>query len=190
MARLSRTLPLGIDLVTLWRDRCPSCRVPRPRPGNATGLSHQIGLGLSRFARRYSGSRCCFPFHPATEMFQFAEFPLAALCVQAAVTPHHGCRVSPFGHPRIEACSAAPRGLSQPTTSFFGSRRQGIHRWPFIAWENKDARARSAVLKGPGDARGKTSRWSDAGLKRPAHAEGAPCSLELGRSLKTEERTK
>src|SRR3546814_705250 len=34
-----------------------------------------------------------------TEMFQFPWFPLPALCVQAGVTPHDGCRVSPFGPP-------------------------------------------------------------------------------------------
>ena len=72
-----------------------------------------------------------------TEMFQFPRFPLPALCVQTGVTPHDGCRVSPFGHLRIEAWSAAPRGFSQPPTSFIGSRRQGIHRWLFIAWKNK-----------------------------------------------------
>ena len=69
-----------------------------------------------------------------TEMFQFTRFPLPVLCVQTGVTPHDGCRVSPFGHPRIEAWSAAPRGFSQPPTSFIGSRRQGIHRWLFVAW--------------------------------------------------------
>ncbi len=68
-----------------------------------------------------------------TEMFQFPRFPPPALCVQAGVTPHDGCRVSPFGHPRIEAWSAAPRGFSQPPTSFIGIRRQGIHRWLFFA---------------------------------------------------------
>jgi hypothetical protein len=72
-----------------------------------------------------------------TEMFQFPRFPLPALCVQTGVTPHYRCRVSPFGHPRIEAWSAAPRGLSQPPTSFFGFRRQGIHRWLFVAWRTK-----------------------------------------------------
>jgi hypothetical protein len=105
------------------------------------------------------------------EMFQFPRFPPLALCVQTRVTPHYRCRVSPFGHPRIEAWSAAPRGLSQPPTSFIGFRRQGIHRWLFVAWDkrardeppaprqstqvvrarapnqNKDARARYAVLK-------------------------------------------
>jgi hypothetical protein len=57
--------------------------------------------------------------------------------------------VSPFGHPRIKAWEATPRGLSQPPTSFIGSRRQGIHRWLFVAWKNKDARARYGILKGP-----------------------------------------
>ena len=76
-------------------------------------------------------------FPRGTEMFQFPRFPLLVLCVRARVTPHDGCRVSPFGHPRIEARSAAPRGLSQPPTSFFGFRRQGIHRWLFVAWRTK-----------------------------------------------------
>ena len=40
----------------------PCVLVPQPRTGNATRLYHQLGLGCSRFARRYSGSRCCFPF--------------------------------------------------------------------------------------------------------------------------------
>ena len=82
-----------------------------------------------------------------TEMFQFPRFPLPVLCVQTGVTPHDGCRVSPFGYPRIKAWSAAPRGFSQPPTSFIGVRRQGIHRWLFVAWKNKDARARYVVLK-------------------------------------------
>jgi hypothetical protein len=69
-----------------------------------------------------------------TEMFQFPRFPLLVLCVRARVTPHDGCRVSPFGHPRVVAWSAAHRGFSQPPTSFIGSRRQGIHRWLFVAW--------------------------------------------------------
>ena len=70
------------------------------------------------------------------------------------MTGHDPSRVSPFGYPRIKAWSTAPRGFSQPPTSFIGIWRQGIHRWLFIAWEFtctvsfKDARARSAVLKG------------------------------------------
>src|SRR4051812_46456848 len=81
-------------------------------------------------------------------MFQFPWFPPPALCVQAGVTLHDECWVSPFGHLRINAQSTAPRSFSQSLTSFIGSWRQGIHRWLFVAWKNKDARACSAVLKG------------------------------------------
>ena len=76
-------------------------------------------------------------FPVGTEMFQFPTFPRPVLCVHTGVTPHNGRRVSPFGHPRINAFSAAPRGLSQPDTSFIGSRRQGIRRWLFVAWNSK-----------------------------------------------------
>jgi hypothetical protein len=86
-------------------------------------------------------------FPRGTEMFQFPRFPPPALCIQAGVTLHNECWVSPFGHLRIEAQSTAPRSFSQSLTSFIGSWRQGIHRWLFVAWKNKDARACSAVLK-------------------------------------------
>jgi hypothetical protein len=67
-----------------------------------------------------------------TEMFHFRRFPPRTLCVQARVTGHDPSRVSPFGHLRISALSAAPRSFSQPDASFIGSWRQGIHRKPFI----------------------------------------------------------
>jgi hypothetical protein len=70
-------------------------------------------------------------------MFQFPRFPPLVLCVQTRVTPHDGCRVSPFGYLRIDARSTAPRSFSQSPTSFIGSRRQGIHRWLFVAWKSK-----------------------------------------------------
>jgi hypothetical protein len=103
-------------------------------------------------------------------MFQFPRFPLPAVCVRAGVTPHHGCRVSPFGYPRIKAWSAAPRGFSQPPTSFIGVRRQGIHRWLFVAWKNKDARARYAVLK---ERRREPKRRRESGDEDAGAATGA-----------------
>ena len=48
-----------------------------------------------------------------------------------AVPPHDGWWVPPFGNPRIKALLAAPRGLSQPHTSFIGTVCQGIHHTPF-----------------------------------------------------------
>ena len=57
-----------------------------PHHATPSGL-HTAGLGYSRFARRYSGSRICFPFLQVTEMFQFTWFPQPSLCVQEGVTP-------------------------------------------------------------------------------------------------------
>ncbi len=87
-----------------------------------------------------------------TEMFHFPTFPPRTLCVQVRVTGHDSCRVSPFGHPRITARLAAPRGLSQPPTSFFGSWCQGIHRAPLITWPQRCSRplCSSQGTGGPG----------------------------------------
>jgi hypothetical protein len=73
-------------------------------------------------------------------MFHFPTFPPHTLCVQMWVTTHDGGRVSPFGHPRIKARLAAPRGLSQPPTSFIGSWCLGIHRVPLITWPQRCSR--------------------------------------------------
>ena len=91
-------------------------------------------------------------FPRGTEMFQFPRFPPLTLCVQVRVTPHDRCRVSPFGRPRIDAWSAAPRGFSQPPTSFIGFRRQGIHRWLFIAWRT---RCSCSLCNSQGTSRGR-----------------------------------
>ena len=61
-------------------------------------------------------------------MFHFPAFPPHALYIQARVTRHDSGRVPPFGNPRITVRLPTPRGLSQATTSFFGSWCQGIHR--------------------------------------------------------------
>ena len=114
-----------------------------------------------------------------TEMFQFPRFPLPALCVQTGVTPHDGCRVSPFGHPRIEAWSAAPRGLSQPPTSFFGFRRQGIHRWLFVAWRTKML---VLAMEFSRDERAESTRSEEA----PRTAFTKNTVARSSRSLKTE----
>ena len=54
------------------------------------------------------------------------------------VTRHHSCWVSPFGHPRIHARLTAPRGISQPPTSFIGSQCQGIHHAPLNTYNTKN----------------------------------------------------
>src|SRR3954467_3473713 len=135
-------------------------------------------FGLGPFRSPLLRELLLLSFPVGTEMFQFPTFPPPVLCVHTGVTPHNGRRVSPFGHPRINAFSAASRGLSQPDTSFIGSRRQGIHRWLFVAWKNKDARARYAVLKGqsarctwPGAQQGPRRMPARALKERPFRTE-------------------
>ena len=87
-------------------------------------------FGLFRVRSPLLTESLLFSLPVGTEMFHFPTFPLPALYIQAGVTgsPCGPSGVSPFGNPRIKARLSAPRGLSQITTSFFGSRCQGIHR--------------------------------------------------------------
>src|SRR5215471_10372576 len=81
-----------------------------------------------------------FSLPVGTEMFHFPTFPPHTYFIQRAVTPHNGCWVTPFGHPRITARLATPRGLSQPPTSFIGSWCQGIHHALLVAWPQRCSR--------------------------------------------------
>ncbi len=64
----------------------------------------------------------------ATEMFQFAHCPPPCLCVQQGVSRHHSGGVAPFGYSGIIACMQLPQNVSPVSASFFGPKRQGIHR--------------------------------------------------------------
>ena len=131
-----------------------------PHVATPSGL-HIHGFRLFPVRSPLLGKSRLISLPVGTEMFHFPTFPLPALCVQAGVTGHDSSWVSPFGHPRITARLAAPRGLSQPPTSFIGSWCQGIHRAPFITWPQiKDARVHCVVLK----VRAGTA--SDRGLPR------------------------
>src|SRR5690348_8907295 len=96
-----------------------------------------LEFGLFRFRSPLLTESLLFSLPVGTEMFHFPTFPPHALCVQARVTPHDWCGVPPFGNPRINARLTAPRGLSQPPTSFIGSWCQGIHRAPLKTWPHK-----------------------------------------------------
>ena len=81
---------------------------------------HKPGLGCSRFARHYSGNRGCFLFLKVLRCFSSPRWPPAPMdsVPDPAGLPRG---VSPFGHLRVKACSAAHRSLSQPATSFVAS---------------------------------------------------------------------
>src|SRR3954451_6113930 len=100
------------------------CRVPNARPATP-GQQRLHAVTLPRFRLTPFRSPLLrrsrlLSLPPGTEMFQFPEFPLTALCIQAGVTRHNPCQVSPFGNPRFNARLTAPRGLSQSPTSFIG----------------------------------------------------------------------
>jgi hypothetical protein len=122
-----------------------------------------------------------FSLPPGTEMFHFPGFPPPALYIQAGVTPHHGCRVPPFGHPRINARLTAPRGLSRPPTSFIGSWYQGIHHAPFITYTHPPTRrVHTAATQG---------RHTHAAPRRGrAHSRAAhgPRSVQVHQSTTTQ----
>ena len=114
--------------------------VPRPRIRNACRLSRVYRFSLFRFRSPLLTESRLLSLPEGTEMFHFPSFPPHALCVQAWVTGHDSSRVSPFGNPRITARLTAPRGLSQPPTSFFGSWYLGIHRAPLLTWPQRCSR--------------------------------------------------
>ena len=109
--------------------RDPTTPHAQPLPGLT-----RIRFGLIRFRSPLLPESRLFSLPAGTEMFHFPAFPPLALCVQARVTAHDDCRVSPFGNPRIKAWLTTPRGLSRPPTSFIGSWCQGIHRAPLKTW--------------------------------------------------------
>jgi hypothetical protein len=113
-----------------------------------TGIT-QTRFSLFRFRSPLLTESQLFSLPVGTEMFHFPTFPPHALYIQARVTPHDGCWVSPFGHPRITVWLSTPRGLSQIPTSFIGSWCQGIHHVLLKTWpqQNKDARVHYTILK-------------------------------------------
>jgi hypothetical protein len=104
---------------------CDSCGI-RQDPGvdsynpcSETAAAYHAELVWAiPFSLATTGGMISFP--PATEMFQFADLPPPGLWIQPGVTGHYPSRVSPFGHPRINACSQLPgafRRLPRPSSA-------------------------------------------------------------------------
>jgi hypothetical protein len=66
-------------------------------------------------------------FPPGTEMFQFPGFAPGG----------YGFTAGSFGHPGINARLTTPPGLSQSSTPFIASWRQGIPHTPLVAWPHR-----------------------------------------------------
>jgi hypothetical protein len=87
-------------------------------------------LASSDFARHYSRNHYCFLFLWVLRCFTSPRSLPTPYFIQAQVTRHDSCWVTPFGNPRINASLPTPQGISQAGTSFIGSRCQGIHHVP------------------------------------------------------------
>ena len=121
VAQLSSCVQLTADLVTPAPRRCARDMGPTtPTQQHHRAITlHRFRLIPFRSPLLRESLLLSFPL--GTEMFQFPRLPQPALCVQTGVAGHDPDRVSPFGHPRINACVTASRGFSQPATSFIGS---------------------------------------------------------------------
>ena len=94
---------------------------------------HYLWFGLFRVRSPLLTESRLISLPAGTEMFHFPAFASDKPQRAHPMIAHYHDRVSPFGHPRIKACLAAPRGLSQLATSFIACSRQGIHRVPLVA---------------------------------------------------------
>ena len=97
--------------VRLWQ-QCPTSKSYNPKI--------ILGLGFSRFARRYSGNRVFFLFLQVLRCFSSLGLSPDGLCIQPTVPAYDHWWVSPFGHPRIKAYFRLPeafRWLSRPSST-------------------------------------------------------------------------
>ena len=126
-----RPLPLThAQCGRIWQNT--TSHTPQHRTRNPCQVSHAHGLASSAIARHYTRNHNCFLLLRVLRCFTSPRQPPHRLCIHLRVTPHNWCWVSPFGHPRINALLATPRGITQPHTSFIGSACQGIHHAPLI----------------------------------------------------------
>src|SRR5512137_1961836 len=74
-----------------------------------------------------------FSFPGVTEMFHFTPSRLAGLSIHPVDNPAFAELGCPIRKSTDQCLLAAPRGLSQLTTSFIASWHQGIHHKPLVA---------------------------------------------------------
>ena len=103
--RLSHTFPLTARFLT------PICRVLQPLSACREVWAFPLSLATTQ-------GIISFPL--GTKMFQFPRFPSPGLCVQPGDTTGSLWWVSPFGYPRIIACTRLPeafRSVPRPSSA-------------------------------------------------------------------------
>ena len=152
-------------------------------------------MGSSRFARRYSGSRCCFPLLGVLRCFNSP----GSLYRPYVFRPEYRRRAA-VGFPiRISTDQSLVGSSPWLFAATHVLHRLQAPRHPPLALcslENKDARARYGVLKGqplrPRRSTSRCARDSERPTLTPAGASASPEDLGSRRprcrSLKTEQR--
>ena len=112
----------------------------------ATPAGKPAGLDCSAFARHYLRNHFCFIFLRLLRCFTSPGFALEALFDSDSsdgtlLPPGFPIRTSPD-----QSLFAAPRSLSQLTTSFIASQSLGIHHTPLIALKILKSHAKSCDL--------------------------------------------
>ena len=96
-------------------------------------MVNHLGLGCFPFARRYLGNRIFFLFLRVLRCFSSPGSPPYTMysCMDTWALPQAGFPIRKSLDQRL---LAPPQSLSQLTTSFIGSQRQGIHPTLFLTW--------------------------------------------------------
>ena len=105
------------------------CRLSLPDycgPTTPSSPCESLGLGCSGFARRYFRNHCCFLFLWVLRWFTSPGSPSTPMDSGQNKPCSHDLG-SPIRKSPDHNLLAAPRGLSQLTTSFIAYLRQGIH---------------------------------------------------------------
>ena len=133
-----KPVPLASRFMTPARPVGTGTRDPTtPATQPPTGITRNR-FGLIRFR---SPLLTEYPFLQVLRCFTSLRTPRPK-----PVPTHDGRWVPPFGNPRIKALLAAPRGISQPQTSFIGPVCQGIHHTPLQATHTTKVHGRKIPL--------------------------------------------
>jgi len=95
-----------------------------------------LRFGLFRFRSPLLTESILFLFLRLLRCFTSPGIAQPALCIQRRMTEHYSMSGFPIRKSPDQRVFAAPRSLSQLTTSFIACWRQGIHHVPLVACPN------------------------------------------------------
>ena len=167
---------------------------PAPWPGPATPRGVPRGLGVVRVRSPLLAESLLFSLPPATEMFHFAGSGARRTIWFMRGRHPAGCRVAPFGDPRIEGRVRLPgdyRGLPRPSSPA-AAKASSARPYSLDAWksqapgptargrgERNQARGRqnAPLLADRGRAQARPRRLARPAPRRSRAAAGAAASL-------------